>query len=63
MHVEINGQRKDFVLQDGTLEIETTQGDTLFIWAGANRPEAKIMPLAGIPTDYNFYGVKKISRF
>ena len=63
VHVEINGQRKDFVLQDGTLEIGTTQGDTLFIWAGANRPEAKIMPLAGIPTDYNFYGVKKISRF
>ena len=63
VHAEINGTITDLCMQDGTLELDTQIGDTIFLWAGENRPEAKIQPLKGIPTDYNFYGVKKISRF
>ena len=63
VHAEINGTITDLCMQDGTLELNAQIGDTIFLWAGENRPEAKIQPLKGIPTDYNFYGVKKISRF
>ena len=63
VHAEINGTITDLCMQDGTLELNARKGDTIFLWAGENRPEAKIQPLKGIPTDYNFYGVKKISRF
>lgn len=43
--------------------IETEAGDEIVIWAGDTKPEIKIEPLVGNENEYNYYGVKNISRF
>jgi len=63
VHVERGGKTEDYTMTDGMLTISTAKGDELLIWAGENRPDISIRPLKGIPSDYNFYGVKKVSRF
>lgn len=63
VHVERNGETVDYKLDNGTLTLETEQGDELLIWSGETRPKLTIEPLKGVPSDYHFYGVKKVSRF
>lgn len=63
VHVERGGQTKDCTMTDGSLTIDMEKGDELVIWTGETKPEILVKPLEGVPADYNFYGVKTVSRF
>lgn len=63
VHVERSGEVTDCRIENGMLTLDTEKGDELLIWGGEQRPETAVRPLDGIPTDYHYYGVKRISRF
>lgn len=63
IHVQRQWGVEDYSVMDGTVTLNMLPGEKITLWQGNERPPIEVKPLLGNPTEYNYFGVKKISRF
>lgn len=63
VHVERGDNVETCSLVDGAITLAMLPGEEVTLWQGERRPPIEVHPLTGIPSDYNYYGVKSVSRF